>query len=108
MNPKPKFLATAIGSLPHNDPAKAVDVVLANIPEAPIWPQMPRLGLNEQMEVQYSEGMPCATMDREKGRMYFDTANDYSEAFAAFYEAYMAATDSPAGAGDFSSIWVAA
>ena len=99
MNPKPKFLATAIGSLPHNDPAKAVDVVLASIPEAPIWPQMPRLGLNEQMEVQYSEGMPCATMDREKGRMYFDTANDYSEAFAAFYEAYMAATEAKAGRG---------
>jgi hypothetical protein len=104
MNPKPKFLATAIGSLPHNDPAEAVDVVLANIPEAPIWPQIPRLGLNEQMEVQYSEGMPCATMDREKGRMYFNTANDYSEAFAAFYEAYMAATEAKAGAGDFSSM----
>jgi len=102
MNPKPKFLATAIGSLPHSDPAKAVDVVLANIPEAPIWPQIPRLGLNEQMEVQYSEGMPCAVMDPEKKRMYFDTANDYSEAFAAFYEAYMAVTEAKAGAGGFS------
>jgi hypothetical protein len=102
MNPKPKFLATAIGSLPHNDPAKAVDVVLANIPEAPIWPQMPRLGLNEQMEVQYSEGMPSVATDHEKKRVYFDTANDYSEAFAAFYEAYMAATEAKAGAGDFS------
>ena len=55
------------------------------------------------MEVQYSEGMPCVVMDREKGRMYFDTANDYSEAFAAFYEAYLAATEAKAGAGDFSS-----
>ena len=104
MNPKPKFLATAIGSLPHNDPAKAVEVVLANIPEAPIWPQIPRLGLNEQMEVQYSEGIPCAKMDPEKKRMYFDTANDYSEAFATFYEAYMAATEAKAGTGDFSSM----
>lgn len=108
MNLKPKFLATAIGSLPHNDPAEAVEVVLANIPEAPIWPQMPRLGLNEQMEVQYSERMPCVVIDREKGRMYFDTANDYSEAFATFYEAYMAAADAEAGAGDFSSMAISA
>ena len=34
----PKFLATAIGSLPHPDPDRAVDVVLRNIPDAPIWP----------------------------------------------------------------------
>ena len=104
MNPKPKFLATAIGSLPHNDPAKAVEVVLANVPEAPIWPQLPQLGLNEQMEVQYSEGMPSVATDHEKKRVYFDTANDYSEAFATFYEAYMAATEATAGTGDFSSM----
>ncbi|MGD0259203.1 MAG: hypothetical protein ABSD29_05185 [Verrucomicrobiota bacterium] len=97
-------MATAIGSLPHPDPAKAVEVVLANIPEAPIWPQLPRLGLNEQMEVQYSEGMPCVTFDRDKGRIHFDTSNDYSEAFAAFYEAYLAATEAKSGAGDFSSM----
>jgi hypothetical protein len=104
MNPKPKFLATAIGSLPLSDPDKAVDVVLGNIPEAPIWPQLPRLGINEQMEVQYSEGVPCAVVDREKGRLYFDTSKDYSEAFAAFYEAYMASAEAPAGGGDFSSM----
>ena len=102
MNPKPKFLATAIGSLPHHDADKAVDVVLAAIPEAPIWPQLPPLGLNEQMEVQYSEGMPCVTFERDKGRIYFDTSNDYSEAFATFYEAYLAAAEATAGAGNFS------
>lgn len=104
MNSKPKFLATAIGSLPLNDPAKAVDVVLANIPEAPIWPQLPKLGINEQMEVQYSEGIPCVVIDRDKHRMYLDTSKDYSEAFAAFYEAYLAATEAPTGSGDFSSM----
>ncbi len=102
MNSKPRFLATAIGSLPLTDAAKAVEVVLASIPEAPIWPQLPRLGIHEQMEVQYSEGIPCAVIDRDKNRMYFDTSIDYSDAFAAFYLAYMAATEAPAGTGDFS------
>jgi hypothetical protein len=101
---KPKLLATAIGSLPCSDPDQALNLILACIPDAPIWPQLPRLGINEQMEVQYSEGMPCVEIDRVKGRMYFDTSKDYSELFAGFYEAYMAATDAPSGAGDFSAM----
>jgi hypothetical protein len=103
-NSKPRFLATAIGSLPHSDPERAVDVVLASIPEAPTWPQIPKLGLNEQMEVQYAEGIPCVVTDRVKGRLHFDTATDYSEAFAAFYEVYLAAAQAGPGAGDFSSM----
>lgn len=102
MNFKPNFLATAIGSLPYPDAAKAVNTVLSAIPEAPIWPQLPKLGINEQMEIQYSEGLPNVVVDREKGRMFFDTSKDYSEAFATFYEAYLAATEG--GSGDFSSM----
>ena len=105
---KPKFLATAVGSLPYTDPAKAVGVVLESIPEAPIWPQLPRLGMNEQMEVQYSEGIPNVVIDRQKNRMYFDTSKDYSEAFATFYETYLATMDAAPGAGDFSLLAISA
>ncbi len=58
MSFEPRCLATAIGSLPHADAQRAVEVVLSSIPDAPIWPQLPANGLNEQMEVQYSEGIP--------------------------------------------------
>jgi hypothetical protein len=105
MNFQPRFLATGIGSLPHEDPARAAEVVLGSIPEAPFWPQLPRLGIQEQMEVQYSEGIPCVVIDREKGRMYFDTSKDYSEGFAAFYEAYLAGEEADAF-GAFSSMAV--
>jgi hypothetical protein len=99
---KPKFLATGIGSMPFEDAAHAVEVSLSRLKAAPFWPQLPRLSLNEQMEIQYSEGMPCIVIDREKSRMYFDTARDYSDAFADFYEAYLAAMDPEAGTGDCS------
>jgi len=89
MSFEPRCLATAIGSLPHADPQEAVRVVLANIPEAPIWPQLPANGLNEQMEVQYSEGIPRVVIDREKQRMYIDTTGDASSELAAFYESYL-------------------
>jgi hypothetical protein len=97
---KPKFLATAIGSMPFDDPARAVDLILSKMPAAPHWPQLPKLGLNEQMEIQFSEHMPCAVIDREKNRLYFDTSGDYSEAFAQFYEIYLLAMNPEEGSGD--------
>jgi len=101
---KTKFLSTAIGSMPFEDPAYAVGVSLKSM-DAPIWPQLPRLGLLEQMEVQYSENIPCAVIDAEKNRMFFQTDVDYSEKFAEFYEAYMTAADD-GGTKDFSSMLI--
>ncbi len=90
MSFEPCCLATAIGSLPHKDPQEAVQVVLRSIPDAPIWPQLPATGINEQMEVQYSEGIPRVVIDRAKERMYIDTTGDTSTDLAAFYEKYLA------------------
>ncbi|OVE82160.1 hypothetical protein BVY04_01885 [bacterium M21] len=104
MSVKPKCTATAIGSMPFSNPAQAVEVSLTCIKDAPIWPQLPAYGLNEQMEIQYSEGLPSIVIDREKSRMYFDTSVDYSEEFADFYEAYMMAMDPDDGNGDCSAL----
>ncbi len=87
---EPRCIATAIGSLPHAAAEDAVKVVLSSIPEAPIWPQLPANGLNEQMEVQYSEGIPRVVIDRAKERMYIDTAGDTSMELAGFYETFLA------------------
>lgn len=98
---KTKFLATGIGSMPFTDIEHAIDVSLTRMKDAPIWPQLPKFGLHEQMEIQYSEGMPGAVIDEAKHRMYFDTAADSSEAFANFYEIYMSAME---GSHDFSKM----
>ena len=100
---KTRFLSTAIGSMPFTDPDYSAQVSLDRL-DAPIWPQLPRIGLNEQMEIQYSEGMPCARIDYEKKRMYFDTSVDYSEDFANFYEQYITAMDPDSGNGDCSGL----
>lgn len=100
MDLRPKCAATAIGSMPHADPQRAVEVILGAIPNAPVWPQLPKRDLREQMEIQYSEGMPRIVIDEEKSRMYFDTTGDYSEELAQFYESYMAAEER----GDCSSV----
>ena len=97
----PAFTATAIGSLPYSSPDQALDLIFSSIPGCPIWPQLPKRGIREQMEIQYSEGLPCVVLDEEKGRMYFDTADEDGCAMAmgSFYEAYMAAEES----GDWSA-----
>ena len=97
-----KFLSTAIGSMPFDKADYAVEVSLKNL-DAPIWPQLPKLGLLEQMEIQYSEGIPCATIEKEKSRMYFKTDVDYSESFAEFYEKYLEAAEG-GGSLDFMAI----
>lgn len=86
----PQCVATAIGSLPHDDPEIACDIVLKNIPEIPIWPQLPHTNFREGMEIQYSEGLPCVTLDEEKQRMYFDTKGDITSPLEKFYENYLA------------------
>ena len=103
MSIKTKFLGSAIGSMPFSDVDHAIDVSLDTL-DAPIWPQLSAFGLKEQMEIQYSEGMPCVVIDEEKGRMYFDTSGDYSEPFAEFYEQYMLAMDPDDGTGDCSAL----
>ncbi len=87
------FLPTAIGSFPYQDPGKALDIIFDAIPDAPVWPQLPRRAVTEQMEIQYSEGMPRVRIDAEREKLVMDTSGDYSEEFASFYEAYMAVTD---------------
>lgn len=103
MSSRPKFLCTAIGSMPFADVDHALDLSLDAL-DAPIWPQLSAFGLKEQMEVQYSEGLPRAIVDEDKGRLYFDTSGDYSEAFADFYEKYILAMDPDDGDGDCSSL----
>ena len=97
---KPNFLATGIGSVPFTDADYAVDLLFERFGECPFWPQLPRLGLNEQMEAQYSESMPRVVIDRENNRFYFDTEGDYTEPFAEFYQAFISALDS----GDCSAM----
>ena len=90
MSFKPQGLATAIGSLPHQDPEASCRVILDNIPEIPIWPQLPAMDFRERMEIQYSEGLPGVVLDPIAAKMHFDTSGDITAELEKFYENYMA------------------
>ncbi|MDD5555659.1 MAG: hypothetical protein PHN82_00240 [bacterium] len=81
----PSCRATVVGSMPHRDPGEAVREVLRACPEIPAWPQLPNRSFLENMYVQYSEGLPCLVVDRERERVYFDTGRDVLAEVEACY-----------------------
>lgn len=76
--------ATGIGSLPHTDPKKALDLVTSSMSEVPYWPQLPALGFGENMYAQFSTALPGIDVDGRKKRITVDL-NDYDP--EAFYTA---------------------
>ncbi|MDA8099080.1 MAG: hypothetical protein M0042_05585 [Nitrospiraceae bacterium] len=82
-------LATGIGSLPVADPDQAAALSIRYLPEAPIWPQLPKLGFREHMDGQYSESLPGLVIDETKQRFSFDTSGDLTPALEKFFERYI-------------------
>ncbi len=86
-----RCLATAIGSFPHRDPADAIDIILKNAYNIPVWPQLPAYP-EEGMISQYNEGMP-GLVTRDK-KTFFDTAaSGFESELLNFYADYLAALD---------------
>ena len=84
-----RCIATGIGSMPYGDPDEAAALSLRYLPEAPIWPQLPKRGLQEHMDGQYSESLPGLKVDAEKQRIFFDTSGDLTPALETFFEHYL-------------------
>lgn len=86
---RPRCLATANQGMCHTDAARASQIILENLPEIPILPNLSNLGYMKGA-LRYTEGMPCLTIDEEKGRVYFDTSRNFEEELSRFYESYLA------------------
>ncbi|MCE5295773.1 MAG: methionine synthase [Euryarchaeota archaeon] len=67
---------TCIGSLPHKDPAKALDLITSALKEIPFWPQLPAMGFGENMYAQFSTKLPGVRIDAESKKVVVDL-DDY-------------------------------
>ncbi|MFQ5957176.1 MAG: methionine synthase, partial [Candidatus Brocadiales bacterium] len=76
---KANCATTAIGSFPHLDPDAAFRLITQTLPEVPCWPQLPKRGIQEEMCVQYTEGMPFFRLVPEKKRFYLGACEDVAE-----------------------------
>lgn len=85
---KAQAAATLVGSMPHTDRRKAIELVLSEMLEIPLWPQLP-VYTPEQMMIQYLEGLPGL---RPKGNGFFiqSDSQTFDDELYAFYEEYLA------------------
>lgn len=81
-----KGLATGVGSLPLVDPQKAVDLVLRCVPQAPFWPQLPKIDPREGMITQFSENLPG--LKAASGLSHF-SCQDQEKELELFYERFI-------------------
>lgn len=87
----PGGAATLVGSLPHQDRQRAIELVFDEILEIPVWPQLSLYPI-EQMMVQYNEGLPGLVCQNSRTR--FVTSDPGFEAeLLHFYEEYLAVTN---------------
>ena len=79
--------ATLIGSMPHRDRQGTIDLILRDISEIPVWPQLAAFK-PEQMMVQYLEGLPgLRTRD---GHTFLQVDGpEFEQELLSFYEEYL-------------------
>lgn len=84
---KLRGLATGIGSLPHKDADSALDLIFKYMPNAPFWPQLPKINMREGMVVQFSENFPALKMSTQ-GLLFYNEGKE--KELEAFYERIIA------------------
>lgn len=90
-----KLNCMAIGSLPHKEVEKAMEIVENNF-KIPFWPQLAKFNRNEDMILQFLQGLPGLVNDSEKTFIdnESDTFFEQLEELFMDYEEILADSDS--------------
>lgn len=75
-NSKLTLECLAIGSLPHVDLEKAMELVKKDFNKIPFWPQLTKISKNEDMIFQFLGNMPSFFIDEERGKSYLETESE--------------------------------
>lgn len=90
-----KLQALAIGSLPHNTVEAAMEVVKKDFSEIPFYPQLSNINRNEDMTIQFLEGLPSFLPSNESFEIDTESEKFFEdlESFFTDYEEIIADTD---------------
>ena len=78
----------AIGSLPHDNPDEAMQTVKKYFHNIPFWPQLARVSKNEDMTVQFLEGMPSFFVDEDNIFSFNTEDEQFFEDLEKFFNDY--------------------
>lgn len=79
-----KLQPIGIGSLPHKNPDEAMEVVTKDFSQIPFFPQLANISKNEDMMLQFLEGLPSFSVDNSEKF----TLNSESEEFLTGLEEF--------------------
>lgn len=82
-----KLNCTAIGSLPNSDVNSAMKIVEDNFSQIPFWPQLAKLSKNEDMIVQFLEGIPGLVEGADKIHLE-NESDEFFENLECFFMDY--------------------
>ncbi len=82
------FKATGIGSVPSLGVQDTCIHILEQLPEIPFWPQLVKRTHLEDMNIQFSEGLPLLEIREEKRALAVSAENRESE-LVAFYDRFL-------------------
>jgi methionine synthase II (cobalamin-independent) len=83
------FKATGIGSVPSVGVRDTCLHILEHLPQIPFWPQLVKRTHLEDMNIQFSEGLPLLEIIEEKRALTISTRDRESE-LVAFYDRFLA------------------
>ena len=84
-----RFRATGIGSVPFVDVTQTCLHILKCLPEIPFWPQLVKRSHVEDMNIQFSEGLPLLKVIEDKRTLVFSPDHRESE-LVTFYDHFLA------------------
>lgn len=80
------FVATGIGSFPHQNEEEVFHLIRKNFPDIPFWPQFPKRSFLEGMVIQYSEGFPSLKWNQKEQKVWVDTSYKFEKEIEKFYQ----------------------
>jgi len=80
------FVATGIGSFPHQNEKEVFHLIQKNFPDLPFWPQLPKRSFLEGMVIQYSEGFPSLKWNEKEQKVWVDTSQEFDKEIEKFYQ----------------------
>lgn len=83
-----KLQALAIGSLPHNDITKAMNVVKEDFSQIPFFPQLKNINKNEDMIIQFLEGLPSFLPSKLENFSINPESDEFLEELETFFTDY--------------------
>jgi len=84
------WLATGIGSVPFLDIQETCRTIYRLLPQIPFWPQFVRRSFREDMNIQFSEGLPFLQIDHEKRSLTVNQTSDRDAQLLSFYDRFLA------------------